>query len=94
MLNLTELTPFGPIASRRWSIQPSVKNVYVDDQKEFFHNLKPGQHKCLRSEVSLNVHKKFTNSKTGSDSDFAVLMMQMIFYQLPLIVTVLLHVAW
>ena len=66
---------------------------YVDDQKENFHNLKPGQHKCLRSEVSLNVYKKFTNLKAGSDSDFAVLMMQMLFYQLPLILTVLLHVA-
>ena len=63
----------GPIASQRWSIQRSVK--YVDDQKEFFHNLKPGQHKCLRFEVSLNVHKKFTILKAGSDSDFAVLMM-------------------
>ena len=43
--------------------------------------------------MSLNVHKKFTYLKAGSDSDFAVLMMQMIIYQLPLILTVLLHVA-
>ena len=43
--------------------------------------------------MSLNVHKKFTNLKAGRDSDFAVLMMQMLFYQLPLISTVLLHVA-
>ena len=91
MLNSTKLTPLGPIIFQRWSLQPSVK--YVDAHKEPFHNLKPGQHKSLGSGVSLKMHKKFTNLKAGSDSDFAVLMKQMIFHQLPLILTVLLHVT-